>query len=137
MAAPQNFVSVSRRPPDVEDYIDMLRRYRSWIVGPTFAGLVIAVVVAYFTPDVYVCTAAMQIRPSSVSSTLMPSAINNQMAQRLGELNLEILGRDNLITLIQMPKLNLYQKERQKYSVEDVAEDTFRKHVHIVPYETP
>ena len=51
MAAPQNFVSVSRRPPDVEDYIDILRRYRSWIVAPTFAGLVIAVVLAYFTPD--------------------------------------------------------------------------------------
>ena len=34
MAAPQNFVTVTRRPPDVEDYIDMLRRYRSWIIGP-------------------------------------------------------------------------------------------------------
>ncbi len=114
----------------------MLRRYRSWIVGPTFAGLVIAVVVAYFTPDVYVCTAAMQIRPSAVSNQLMPSAVNSQMAQRLQELRLEILGRDNLISLIQMPKLNLYQKERQKYSVEDVAEDTFRKHIKIEAYES-
>jgi LPS O-antigen subunit length determinant protein (WzzB/FepE family) len=134
MAAPQNFVSVSRRPPDVEDYIDILRRYRSWIIGPTFAGLVIAVVVSFFMPDVYVCTAAMQIRPSTVSNQLMPSALNNQMSQRLAELDLQILGRDNLITLIQMPKLNLYQKERQRYSVEDVAEDIFRKHVKIEPY---
>jgi succinoglycan biosynthesis transport protein ExoP len=135
MAAPQNFVSVSRRPPDVEDYIDMMRRYRSWIVGPTFAGLVAAVVVSHFMPDVFVCTAAMTIRPSAVSSTLMPSAVNTQMAQRLSELDLQILGRDNLIMLIQEPKLNLYQKERQRYSVEDVAEDTFRKHVRIQPYE--
>ncbi len=134
MAAPQNFVSVSRRPPDVEDYIDILRRYRSWIIGPTFAGLVISVVVAFFTPDVYVCTAAMQIRPSVVSSQLLPSAINGQMQQKLNQLGLEILGRDNLITMIQKPTLNLYPKERARYTVEDVAEDYFRKNVHIVPY---
>jgi uncharacterized protein involved in exopolysaccharide biosynthesis len=132
MAAPQNFVSVSRRPPDIEDYIDILRRYRSWIVGPTFAGLVISVVVAFFTPDVYVCTAAMQIRPSVVSRDLLPSAINGQMQQKLQQLSLDILGRDNLILWIQ--KLNLYPKERARSTVEDVAEDYFRKAVHIVPY---
>jgi len=134
MAAPQNFVSVSRRPPDVEDYIDILRRYRSWIIGPTFAGLVISVVAAYFAPDVYVCSAAMQIRPSSVSAQLLPSAINGQMQQRLQELTLQIEGRDNLITLIQNPKLNLYPKERARYALEDVAEDYFRKNVKIQPY---
>jgi hypothetical protein len=134
MAAPQNFVSVSRRPPDVEDYIDILRRYRSWIIGPTFAGLVIAVVAAYFAPDVYVCSATMQIRPSSVSAQLLPSAINGQMQQRLQELTLQIEGRDNLITLIQNPKLNLYPKERARYALEDVAEEYFRKNVKIQPY---
>jgi uncharacterized membrane protein YgdD (TMEM256/DUF423 family) len=134
MAAPQNYVSVSRRPPDVEDYIDIMRRYRSWIIGPTFAGLVISVLVAFFTPDVYVCSAAMQIRPSSVSTTLLPTVINGQMQQRLQQLELEILGRDNLITLVQTPKLNLYPKERARYAVEDVVEEYFRKNVHIIPY---
>ena len=127
-------MSVSRRPPDIEDYIDILRRYRSWVIGPTFAGLVISVVAAFFWPDMYLCFASMQIRPSSVSTTLLPSVVTGQMAQRLQELNLEILGRDNLILLIQ--KLNLYQKERARYSVEDVAEETFRKNVHIQPYDT-
>jgi uncharacterized membrane protein YgdD (TMEM256/DUF423 family) len=134
MAAPQNFVSVSRRPPDVEDYIDILRRYRSWIVGPTFAGLVISVVAAYFAPDVYVCSATMQIRPSSVSAQLLPSAINGQMQQRLQELELVIEGRDNLITLLQNQKLNLYPKERARYALEDVAEEYFRKNINIRPY---
>ena len=134
MAAPQNFVSVSRRPPDVEDYIDILRRYRSWVIGPTFAGLVVSVVVAFFWPDMYVCFASMQIRPGTVSNALVPSAMTNQMAQRLQELNLEILGRDNLIVLIK--KLNLYPKELARYSAEDVAEETFRKNVHIAPYDS-
>jgi len=51
MAAPEDFVNVSRRPPDVEDYIDMLRRYRSWILGPAFAGLVASVVLAFVWPE--------------------------------------------------------------------------------------
>ena len=56
MVPQQGYVSVSRRPPDIEDYIDILRRYRSWIVGPTFAGLVIAVVVAFLWPDTFIST---------------------------------------------------------------------------------
>src|SRR5271165_4575174 len=111
MAGPQNFVSVSRRPPDVEDYIDILRRYRSWVIGPTFAGLVISVVVAFYWPNMYVCTAAMQIKPSAVANTLMPSALTGQMAQRLQQLELQIFGRDNLINLIKKPTLDLYEKE--------------------------
>src|ERR1035441_1747348 len=35
-----------------------------------------------------------------------------------------------------MPKLDLYKKERARYSVEDVAEDTFRKDIHVQEYET-
>jgi uncharacterized protein involved in exopolysaccharide biosynthesis len=134
MAAPQNFVSVSRRPPDVEDYIDILRRYRSWIIGPTFAGLVISVVVAFFWPDMYVCSAAMEIKPGAVPNGFLPSAISSQMGQRLQEMNYEILGRDNLIVLVK--KLDLYKKETARYTVEDVAETTFRKHIHIDPYQS-
>ena len=66
MGPAQTFESVSRRPPDVEDYIDMLRRYRSWIVGPMFAGLVLATVVAFLWPDTYISTAVMRITPQQV-----------------------------------------------------------------------
>ena len=61
MGLAQNYISVSRRQPDVEDYIDMLRRYRSWIIGPTFAGLVIAVVVGFLWPDTFISSALMRI----------------------------------------------------------------------------
>jgi uncharacterized protein involved in exopolysaccharide biosynthesis len=134
MAAPQNFVSVSRRPPDVEDYIDILRRYRSWVIGPAFAGLVISVVVAFWWPDTYLCSAAMQIKPGAVKD-LIPSAVTGQMQQRLQQLQLEILGRDNLIALIQKPGLDLYKKERARLPLEDIAEDMVRKgHVRIQMY---
>src|SRR3954466_8168822 len=115
MAAPQNFITVTRRPPDVEDYIDMLRRYRSWLIGPMFAGLVVAVVVAFLWKDTYVSTAVMRITPQTISSALVPTVVNMQMQQRLQQMQQEILSRSSLTELIQRPSLDLYRTERQRY----------------------
>ncbi len=46
-------LTVPRRPYDFEDYVDILRRNLRWIIAPTFAGLVISTVVAFFMPDVF------------------------------------------------------------------------------------
>jgi polysaccharide chain length determinant protein (PEP-CTERM system associated) len=130
MAAADNYINVSRRPPDVEDYIDMLRRYRSWIIGPTFGGLVIAVVVAFLWPDTFISTALMRITPQQVPERLVPSAINSQMAERLTAMQQEILSRTSLTELIQRPALNLYPRDRQRLPLEDVLEQ-MRKDVSI------
>jgi polysaccharide chain length determinant protein (PEP-CTERM system associated) len=119
---PDTYVSVSRRPPDVEDYIDMLRRYRSWILGPTFAGLVVAVLTAFLWPDSYISSAVMRITPQQVPQSLVPSAINSQMNERLTQMETEILSRTSLSELIQRPSLNLYPKERQRMPIDDVVE---------------
>jgi len=103
MAAAQNFVTVTRRPPDVEDYIDMLRRHRSWLIGPMFGGLVVAVVVAFLWSDTYVSTAIMRITPQQISNVLVPTVVNMQMQQRLTQMQGDILSRDSLRELIQKP----------------------------------
>src|SRR5215813_356400 len=126
MAAAQNYVSVSRRPPDIEDYIDMFRRYRSWIIGPMFAGLVIAVVVAFMWPDTYVSTAVMRITPPQISERLVPTVVNMQMQQRLGQMQQQILSRSSLQEMIQRPALNLFPKERLKLPMEDVVNEMKR-----------
>ena len=131
MAAPQNFVTVSRRPPDVEDYIDMLRRYRSWLIGPMFAGLVVSVVVAFMWPDTYVSSAVMRITPPTISDRLVPTVVNMQMQQRLQQMQQQILSRGSLAELIQRPSLNLYPKERAKLPLEDVISDMRSKGIKI------
>jgi len=130
MVPQQGYVSVSRRPPDIEDYIDILRRYRSWIIGPTFAGLVIAVVVAFLWPDTFVSTAVMRITPQQISERLVPSNISTQMAERLLAMQQQIESRTSLQELIQRPSLNLYPKERQRKPMEDVIEQ-MRKAIKI------
>jgi polysaccharide chain length determinant protein (PEP-CTERM system associated) len=131
MAAPQNFVTISRRAPDIEDYIDMLRRYRSWLIGPAFAGLVIAVVYAFTLPNNYESTAVMRITPQQISERLVPSVINMQMQQRLGQMQQQILSRSSLQEMIQRPALNLYPKERLKYPMEDVVNEMKWKGIRI------
>src|SRR5580704_9045836 len=108
MALPQTFITVTRRPPDVEDYIDMLRRYRSWIIGPMFAGLVISTVIAFLWKDTFQSTAEMRISP-----------------QQLTEMEQQILSRTTLEALITSPSLNLYPRERIPGGrpMDDIVED--------------
>jgi uncharacterized protein involved in exopolysaccharide biosynthesis len=133
MGAVQNYVSVSRRPPDVEDYIDMLRRHRSWIIGPTYAGLVIAVVVAFFWPDTFESTAILRIMPQVVSERMVPDTLDMQMTQRIEELRTKIQSRSFLTVMIQDEKLKLYPRLVQRYTMEDAIAQ-MQKDVQIAPY---
>jgi uncharacterized protein involved in exopolysaccharide biosynthesis len=111
----------------------MVRRYRSWIIGPMFAGLVISVVVAFFWPDTYVSTAVMTITPQQVSQNLVRSDVNTQMATRLQEMETEILSRSSLSDLI--VHLDLYKKERTQKPLEDIVQDMRNKAIQVRSYE--
>jgi uncharacterized protein involved in exopolysaccharide biosynthesis len=111
----------------------MLRRYRSWIIGPTFAGLVIATVVAFLWPDTYISTAVMRITPQQVPANLVPSVVSSQMADRLQQMQTEILSRGSLSEIIQKPSLDLYKKERQKLPMEDIVQEMRNKYIRISP----
>jgi succinoglycan biosynthesis transport protein ExoP len=120
MAAPQNFVSVSRRQLDLEDYIDIMRRHRSWIVGPTWAGLVISVVIALFWPSTYESSAFMKITPQLVSEQMVPDVVQSATGQRLQSLKNDVLSRGSLSALIR--NMKLYPKIVADYSIEDAVE---------------
>ena len=133
MASAQNAVTITRRPPDIEDYIDMVRRYRSWIVAPMFAGLVIATVAAFLWPDTYISVAVMRITPQQIPDKLVPSAINTQVVDRLQQMTTEILSRGSLAEIIQKPSLDLYKKERTKLPMEDIVQDMRNRSIRIAP----
>jgi succinoglycan biosynthesis transport protein ExoP len=130
MTAAQPYIAVSRRPLDLEDYINVARRHSGWIAGPTFAGLVVAIVVAFSLPNVYEARAVMQITPSQISETLVQSTVNQQLAERIQQMQSNITSRQSLATLISDPRLNLYKDLRAKEPLEDV-EDEMRGAIHI------
>jgi uncharacterized protein involved in exopolysaccharide biosynthesis len=131
----QGYIGVSRRPPDIEDYIDIVRRYRSWIIGPLFAGLVISVVAAFLWPDTFVSSAVMRITPPAVPDRLVPSNVNLSMFERMNQMQQEILSRGSLTELIQRPSLDLYKKDRATKPMEDVVE-MMRKNVRVVTMDS-
>ena len=134
MGAAQNYVGVSRRPPDIEDYIDMARRYRSWIVAPMFAGLVVSVVAGFLQPDTFVSSATLKITPQVVSEKLIPSFMNSsQLAERVQQLTTDILSRSVLEEIITKPSLDLYKKELKRLPMEDVVTTMRSRDIHIIP----
>ncbi|MCU1328741.1 MAG: lipopolysaccharide biosynthesis [Bryobacterales bacterium] len=131
MTGTQGYVAISRRPLDLEDYIDVARRHVTWIAAPVFAGIVISIVVALMLPNTYISKAVMQITPARVSQQLVPTTVNQQLAERITQMQANILSRTSLSTLIQSPDLLLYPKERASRPLEDVIEAMKMKDLRI------
>jgi succinoglycan biosynthesis transport protein ExoP len=120
--ASTSYVAISRRTLDLEDYIDVARRHFTWIIGPMLAGIVVAIVVAFSLPNVYISTAEMQITPPQISESIVKTTINQVMTERIMQMQQEILSRTSLSTIIQDPRLDLYKSDRASKPVEDVIE---------------
>ncbi len=116
----QDAFSVSRRPLDVEDYIDILRRHKAWIIGPLFFGLVASVVTAFLWPNTYVSTANIKVVPQAVPENLIQSVVNQQLGERVTSMAQTVLSRAQLTALIQ--SLELYPREKARLPMDDVVE---------------
>ena len=122
--------SVPRRPLDVEDYIDIMRRHRGWIFGPFLLTLVISVVGVYLWPDSYVSQATVKVQPQQVPQNMVQSAVNQAMTDRISSMSQTILSRATLTTIIN--NFGLYPRERRSMPIEDVIEN-MKKKIEILP----
>ena len=131
---PQESASVHRRALDLEDYIDIARRHKAWIFGPTFAAIVVAVVVAFLWPDTYVSTSIIRVVPPQVPDTYIPPNITTDMQGRINGLTQMILNRASLTNLIN--KHQLYKKELSRLPVDDVIDVMRLRDIKISPVQT-
>lgn len=113
-------LSIPRRPLDVEDYIDILRRHRSWILGPLFAGLVIGVVTAYLWPDSYIASGMIRVVPPQVPTRFVQTNVTEEMTQRIEAIRQTLMRRDQILNFVQT--YNLYPDERKRLPTEDIIE---------------
>src|SRR5579862_9011942 len=129
--ANSGYVAISRRTLDLEDYIDVARRHAVWILGPVFAGIVISTVVAFLVQNTYVSKATLQITPKQVSESIVKTTINQELTERIGQMQQEILSRTSLSSIITDPRLDLYKEERASGTLEDVIETMRNRDIHI------
>jgi polysaccharide biosynthesis transport protein len=125
------YVPISRRQLDIEDYIDVARRHTAWIMGPMLAGTVLATVIAYIMPNVYVSSAEMQITPTQISENIVQTTINQRLTERIMQMQNEILSRTSLSNVIQDPRLDLYKSDRASKPLEDVIEQMKNRDIKI------
>ena len=97
---PTDNFSVPRRPLDVEDFIDILRRHKGWIFGPFLLTLVASVVGVYLWPDKYVSVAVVKIVPQQVPQNMVQSSISSDLVDRITSMATTVLSRNVLTTII-------------------------------------
>lgn len=127
---PTESFSVPRRALDVEDYIDILRRHKGWIMGPLLLSLVASVVGVYLWPDSYVSAAVISIKPQQVPAEMVKAAVNQDILDRINSLSQQVLSRSELTNLIKT--LNLYPRERARMPDEDVLE-LMKRNIRLTP----
>ncbi|HEX4593901.1 MAG TPA: Wzz/FepE/Etk N-terminal domain-containing protein [Bryobacteraceae bacterium] len=130
---PHDNLAATRRALDIEDYIDILRRHKAWILGPVFAALVVSVVVAFLWPDTYVSVAVIRVVPPQVPENLVSTNVNGDLQGRITSLAQLILNRATLLNIINTK--GLYKKELSRKPSDDVIEDMKAHDIKVVPVQ--
>ena len=126
---PAESVSTQRRTMDVEDYIDILRRHKGWILGPAFLGLVVGFVVAFLWPNTYVSMATIRVVPPQVPENLVQTNLNLDMTNHVLAMAQTIMSRSNLTSIILSN--HLYPNLLAREPLEDVIEEMQKNDVAI------
>ncbi len=121
----------SRRPLDLEDYGDILRRNKSWILGPLFAALVVSVVVAFARPDTYISVATIRVAPPQVPEAFVPANTNQDIQGRVNALVQLILNRATLTNIINTH--SLYKGKLARMPLDDVIEEMKLNDIQVLP----
>lgn len=105
---------------DVEDYIDIVRRHKGWIVGPMLACLVIGVVTAYLWPDTYVSSATIRVTPPQVPENFVKMNVNQDTNAKINTIYQSVTSRTTLTNIINLHQL--YPRDRLRLPLLDVIE---------------
>jgi uncharacterized protein involved in exopolysaccharide biosynthesis len=121
----------ARRPLDIDDYSDILRRNKAWIAGPVFAALVISVAIAFLWPDTYISVATIRVAPPQVPESFVPANTNQDIQGRVNALVQLILNRATLTNIINTH--GLYKRKLARMPMDDVIEDMKLNDIQVLP----
>ncbi|MGD0437110.1 MAG: Wzz/FepE/Etk N-terminal domain-containing protein [Bryobacteraceae bacterium] len=130
---PQGSLPAARRALDLDDYLDILRRHKAWILGPAFAALVISVVTAFLWPDTYVSTATIRVVPPQVPENFVPANVNVDLQGRVNSLVQLILNRATLTNIINTH--GLYKKELASLPLDEVIDNMRLHDIKVLPVQ--
>jgi uncharacterized protein involved in exopolysaccharide biosynthesis len=127
----EELTSPIRRQLDMDDYADILRRNKAWILGPLFLALVVSVVIAFLWPDTYISVATIRVAPPQVPESFVPANTNQDIQGRVNALVQLILNRATLTNIINTH--GLYKRKLARMPLDDVIEDMKLNDIQVLP----
>jgi polysaccharide chain length determinant protein (PEP-CTERM system associated) len=113
-----------------EDYLAMLRR-RLWvIVIPTVIGPLVAYGISLGLAERYMSQTLVLVEQQKVPESYVRSVVTDELGQRLGTMQEQILSRTRLQPIIE--RFNLFKDDVGKVPMEDLV-DRLRKAIQVIP----
>lgn len=104
---------------DIRTYIQIAKRRRWQILVPAAVIFSLSVILALTLPPVYRSTATVLIETQNVSKDFLQTTVAGYVEQRLQSISQVVLGRVNLMNLIN--KMNLYPDLKDKFTGEEIV----------------
>lgn len=117
---------------DIRTYIQIAKRRRSQILVPAAIIFSLSVILALALPPVYRSTATVLIETQNVSKDFLQTTVAGYVEQRLQSISQVVLGRVNLMNLIN--KMNLYPDLKEKFTGEEIV-GKMQKDIHLDPVQ--
>lgn len=96
----------------------ILYRRRYWLILPTIAGIVAALVATAIIAPQYRSSATLLITAQQIPTTVVPTTLSNRADERIARIRQQIMSREQLTAM--MRTLNLYEAERANLTLEEV-----------------
>ncbi|HST52899.1 MAG TPA: GNVR domain-containing protein [Pyrinomonadaceae bacterium] len=123
-------MSVDFRQRTPGEFARMIWRRKWLIVLPTAAVAVAVAAVVWKLPNVYESTTLLTVRPSSISTSVVPQLSDNDLTIRINNIGQEVTSRSTLEPLIE--RYNLYAAERAGgASMDEIVERMRTKDIKI------
>lgn len=102
------------------DYWSIIRRRAPYLIG-TFVGvLTVAIVVAFAIPPTYRSTGTIMVESQQVSENIVPSAIRNQLDERINVIKQRVMTRDNLLKIAK--KYDLFKGDSRSLATSELID---------------
>lgn len=84
----------------LSDYLSIMRRRAPYLIGAFVVVLLVAGVVAFAIPPAYRSTGTIMVESQQVPDTMVPSAIRNQLDERIEGVKQRVMTRESLLQII-------------------------------------
>jgi polysaccharide chain length determinant protein (PEP-CTERM system associated) len=124
---------LGHRQLSFDDYLEMLRRRRWMLLIPTVVFCGGTYLISLALPNQYTSRTLVLVEQQKVPDNYVKSVVTEDIGQRLGTMQEQILSRTRLQPIID--KFGLFKKDKNKVAMEDLV-DRLRKSISVVPIQS-